>query len=205
MEKIYTNTNATFTAANGEVVSYQEVFDSVRKNIAKYATEKGRLMSAEDLEDIFQESILKALMYSNSFNPDKAKVQTWASRIAKNSQIDAYKRKVKRECTFVPLESSTTDDDKYIAAEVESAAGGYWADHDLEVSENYHRIENAINSLQESYRFIISLQLEKMKPKDMAKIIGCTADAASTLLCRARKALKKALGRDLLAEYGIAA
>lgn len=205
MEKIYTNTNATFTAANGEVVSYQEVFDSVRKNIAKYATEKGRLMSAEDLEDIFQESILKALMYSNSFNPDKAKVQTWASRIAKNSQIDAYKRKVKRECTFVPLESSNTDDDKYIAAEIESAAGGYWADHDLEVSENYHRIENAINSLKESYRFIISLQLEKMKPKDMAKIIGCTADAASTLLYRAHKALKKALGRDLLAEYGIAA
>ena len=40
---------------------------------------------------------------------------------------------------------------------------------------------------------------------EMAELIGCTADAAATLLCRARKALKKVLGSSFLAEYGIAA
>ena len=64
---------------------------------------------------------------------------------------------------------------------------------------------NAIGSLSENYRFIISLQMEGMKPKKMAELIGCTADAAATLLCRARKALKRMLGTRFLAEYGIAA
>lgn len=44
-----------------------------------------------------------------------------------------------------------------------------------------------------------------MKPKKMAEQIGCTADAAATLLHRARKTLKRMLGTRFLAEYGIAA
>ena len=84
-------------------------------------------------------------------------------------------------------------------------AGGYSADREVEGSEAMDRIENAISSLNENYQFIISLQLEGLKPKKMAELIGCTANAASTLLCRARKALKKVLGSSFLAVYGIAA
>ena len=61
MENIYTNTNATFTTANGETVSYQEIFESVRKSVEIYGKAGGRDLSAEELEDLFQDSILKAL------------------------------------------------------------------------------------------------------------------------------------------------
>ena len=67
MENIYTNTNATFTTANGETVSYQEIFESVRKSVEIYGKAGGRDLSAEELEDLFQDSILKALKYCNRF------------------------------------------------------------------------------------------------------------------------------------------
>ena len=78
------------------------------------------------------------------------------------------------------------------------------ADRETEGSEAMDRIMEAIGSLKENHRLIITLQLEGMKPKKMAEIIGCSADAASTLLFRARKALKRELGKSFLADYGIA-
>ena len=84
MENIYTNTNATFTTANGETVSYQEIFESVRKSVEIYGKAGGRDLSAEELEDLFQDSILKALKYCKRFDPTKAQAKTWASRIAFN-------------------------------------------------------------------------------------------------------------------------
>lgn len=79
MKNIYTNTNATFTTANGVTVSYQEVFESVRKSIEIYAKTKGRALSSEELEDLFQDSIFKALKYCKEFDPTKAQAGTTGS------------------------------------------------------------------------------------------------------------------------------
>lgn len=46
---------------------------------------------------------------------------------------------------------------------------------------------------------------EGLKPRHMAEQIGCSAGAASTLLCRARKSVAKGLGKDFFAGYGFAA
>lgn len=205
MENIYTTTNATFTTANGETVSYQEIFDAVRASVEIYGKTGGHLLDAEDLEDLFQDSILKALKYCGKFDPSKAQIKTWASRIAENGQKDAFKRVIKRRVAFEPLESRNWDGDDYINSDIELAAGGCGANSEVESSEAMERIQRAIDSLNENQRFILSLHLGGLKPRHMAELIGCTADAAATLLCRARKALKRALGRTFLAEYGIAA
>lgn len=205
MKNIYTNTNATFTTTNGETVSYQEIFDAVRKSVEIYGQTGGRLLEAEDLEDLFQGSILKALKYCGSFDPSKAQIKTWASRIAENGQRDAFKRVIKRRAAFEPLESHNRDDEEYIDSKIELAVGGYGADSEVESGEAIERIQRAIDSLNENQRFILSLHLDGLKPRHMAERIGCTPDAAATLLCRARKALKRALGRTFLAEYGFAA
>ena len=205
MENIYTTTNATFTTANGETVSYQEIFDAVRASVEIYGKTGGHLLDAEDLEDLFQDSILKALKYCGKFDPSKAQIKTWASRIAENGQKDAFKRVIKRRVAFEPLESRNWDGDEYVDSDIELAAGGCGADNEVESSDAMERIQRAIDSLNENQRFILSLHLDGMKPRHMAELIGCTADAAATLLCRSRKALKRALGRTFLAEYGIAA
>lgn len=204
MENIYTNTNATFTTANGETVSYQEIFESVRKSVEIYGKAGGRDLSAEELEDLFQDSILKALKYCEAFDSSKSQAKTWASRIAFNAQRDAYREHNKQIAKFVHPDT-LSDEEELNVSFFDRVAGGYSADREVEGNEAVERIMNAIGSLNENYQFIISLQLEGMKPKKMAELIGCTADAAATLLCRARKALKKVLGTRFLAEYGIAA
>lgn len=204
MENIYTNTNATFTTANGETVSYQEIFESVRKSVEIYGKAGGRDLSAEELEDLFQDSILKALKYCGAFDSSKSQAKTWASRIAFNAQRDAYREHNKQIAKFVHPDT-LSDEEELNVSFFDRVAGGYSADREVEGNEAVERIMNAIGSLNENYQFIISLQLEGMKPKKMAELIGCTADAAATLLCRARKALKKVLGTRFLAEYGIAA
>ncbi len=194
MKNIYTNTHATFTTADGETVSYQEIFESVRTNVEIYGRNGGRDLSAEELEDLFQDSILRALKYCKSFDFSKARPKTWAGKIAFNTQRDAYKAHNRQIATYVPEESFSN-----------RLSGGYQADREVEGNEAMRRIRKAISSLSENHRFIISLQLEGMKPRKMAELIGCSADAAATLLCRARKALKKLLGPRFLAEYGITA
>ena len=204
MKNIYTNTYATFTTANGETVSYQEIFESVRKSVETYGKAGGRDLSAEELEDLFQDSILKALKYCNRFDPAKAQAKTWANRIAFNAQRDAFREHNKHLARFVRPESIDKDGEPE-GSFFGEVSDGYSADREVEGNEAMDRIENAISSLNENYQFIISLQLEGLKPKKMAELIGCTANAASTLLCRARKALKRVLGSSFLAGYGIAA
>ncbi len=204
MENIYTNTNATFTTANGETVSYQEIFESVRKNVEIYGKTGGGDLSAEDLEDLFQDSILKALRYCKGVDLRKAQPKTWAGRIAINAQRDAYREHNRRIAMFVhptPL----SDEEGHEESFFDGVSGGYPADREVETSKAMDRIEAAICSLPENYQFIISLLREGMKPKDIAEEIGCSADAAATLSCRARKALKRVLGTCFLAGYGIAA
>ena len=205
MKNIYTTTNATFTTANGETVSYQEIFDTVRTNVEIYGRTGGRLLDTEDLEDLFQDSILKALKYCSTFDPSKAQVKTWTDRIAKNAQKDAFKKVIRHHVMFEPLESRDENGVDDTDACITLAASGCWTDDEVESSEAMERIQRAIDSLPENQRFILSLHLEGMRPRHMAELIGCTADAAATLLCRARKALKRALGRTFLAGYGIAA
>ena len=205
MKNIYTNTNARFTTANGETVPYQEIFESVRKSVEIYGKTGGKDLCAEELEDLFQDSILKALKYSGAFDSSKAQAKTWAGRIAFNAQRDAFREHNKHVARFVHPEVFGKEDEELDSSFFDKVPGGYGANREVEGNEAMNRIMNAISSLNENYQFIISLQLEGMKPKKMAELIGCTADAASTLLFRARKALKKVLGKRFLADYGIAA
>ena len=205
MENIYTHTSATFTTANGETVSYEDIFESVRKSVEVYRKAGGRDLSVEELEDLFQDSVLKAIRYCKSFDPLKASAKTWASRIAQNAQRDAYKEHNRQAAIFVHAASSKKKDDDESIRSLKDTEGGCEADRKVESDEAMERIMNAISSLKENYQLIISLHLDGMTPKDMAEVIDCSASAAATLLFRARKALKKALGQSFLSNYGIAA
>lgn len=203
MENICTRTNATFTTANGETVSYQEIFDTIRKSVEIYGKTGGHDLSVEELEDLFQDAVTKALKYSGAFDSGKAKPRTWAGKIAANAQRDAFMEHNRHIARFVHPGLKTDDDDE--VGFFDSLEGGYAADRETEGNEAMDRIMNAIGSLGESHQLIISLHLKGMKPQKMAEHIGCSPNAAATLLCRARKALKRTLGSSFLSEYGIAA
>lgn len=226
MESIYTNTSATFTAANGETVSYQEIFDAAKKCVEIYEKGNAWYMDEEDLEDLFQDIVYKAIKYHGSFDSSKSSVQTWVGRIARNAAADAladYNRRhkicykadvvsatgeIKTETVYeyreVPVISFDKDGEAYVNPEVEKqAAGVYGAGCEVESKEAMKKIVTDMTSLNERYKKVLSFQLDGMKPKKMAEHLGCSADAASILLFRARKALKKELGNSFLADCGL--
>ena len=184
----------------------KEIMDATRKSCEVLARTGKWRMSAEDLDDLKQDTNLKAVMYWKSYDPTKATISTWVNMIATNCYRDALRREMKRNELFIPLESYNRDGDEYIDSAIEFAASGYEADREVESKESLSRICNVVDSLPENQRYILKLHMDKeMKPKQMAEHIGCTANAAATHLHRARKIAKKRFGRDFLNENGIAA
>lgn len=191
MKNTCTYTNATFTTANGETVSFEEIFESIKRSVEFFGRTYGHSLTVEDLEDLIQDATLRALKAREQYDPQKASPKTWVNVIAWNTGRDALRARIKRDERYAEL--------------TEFIPGGCQADRDVEGNEAVNRILEAIGSLNENYQFILSLKMEGMKPRKMAELIGCTPAIASSLLCRARKALRNALGPRFLSEYGIAA
>ena len=205
MKNIYTNTNSTFTAANGETVRYSEVFEAIRKSVEFYGRTMGRDLSEEELEDLFGDCVLKAIKYSGSYDPSKSTPKAWARQIVANTQKDAYRRHCRDAAMFIHPISYRNSEDEAAESYFDTVSGGRRADQEIETREALERIYGALGPLSDRQRRVMALQIDTIKPKKMAEIIGCTPDAASILLHRARKAVRKTLGKGFLSENGIAA
>ena len=200
MKKIYTKTNACFNAADGKLVSYQEILEALRVQFEVYGNTKGACLSEEDLEDAYQDAVLKVLRYSGKFDPGKSQAKTWASRIGANVQIDQYKAYRKREDWFESM-----DDNRGVADFCNRLYGNRSTDYEVESREAVDYIMKAIGSLNETQRLVLSLTIDGMKPREIADELGISSEKVSRILCHTRKALVKALGPRFLGDYGFAA
>ena len=206
MRKLQTYTTDTFTTSDGQTVRYQDIFDGIAAYVQVFATKGGRGMSDEDLENLFQTACYKAVRYHGSYNPKFASPKTYGSRIAENCAKDALKAYIRQRDTFTSMEMENKDGDTFEPEEVAWFRGDeFEADADVRFKETESLVDEKMDSLNVNYRYILSLHLQGLTPKEMAKEIGCTPGAAATLLCRARKALAKALGTQFLREYGMCA
>lgn len=206
MKNFPTNTNETFTTADGQTVRYQDIFEGIASYIRVFATKGGSGMSDEDLEDLYQTACFKAVKYHKSFNPKFASPKTYGSRIAENCAKDALRGFIRQRDTFTSMEMEGKDGEEFEPESVAWYRGDeFEADADVRANEAKSYIEQALDSLNVNYRYILKLHRQELSPKEMAEIIGCTPSAASTLLCRAKKALTKALGTHFLREYGMCA
>lgn len=209
MLNLETRTSETFTTKGGETVNYSELFNAIRKSVEVYGHSGGKGMAAEALEDLFQDSILKAVRYADTFDSRKAQLGTWASRIVGNVARDAFARSMRERATFTSLEAlvSVKDSDQEKACADHSAKlaadGSFASDFEAEHKEAEARIEGAIDSLNENYATILRMTRDGKKPREIADELGCPASVVSTVLCRARKALKHALGTEYLSQHGI--
>lgn len=195
----------TFINHDGNETCYKDVFDGILSNVRYYATRGGSGMDEDELTDIFQTAALKAVKSHGSYNRSKSSPGTWGSRIAGNCERDAFASWQKKNSLECPMEREDNDGDDYIPSAIQSyRSEETMADRRLESDEAMQRIGDAMDSLVESYRDVLSMKADGLKPQKMAEILGCTPSAASTELFRARKALARLLGREFLAQYGIA-
>lgn len=205
MEKNYTTTATTSTNSNLKTYPAEAVHKAAVKCTEIYSRTRGKGLSKEILDEMSQETEIKAFLYWGSFDPSKSKLETWVSRIAANCQRDVFRKEMRHKERFIPLFSYSKDGDEYINPYVEQAASGYEADRYVESREAHDRIRDVWDSLPENQGTILSLSVDEgLKPKQIATVIGTTSQAVSSQLYRVRQNVAQGLGEEFLADNGLA-
>lgn len=201
------NTTDSFTTADGTVVSYRDIFEGVLTNVNYIAAHGGRTLTREDIQDLAQEAFLKAVMYHNSFKPElSTKPQDFGNRIAENCKRDAFKKVGRRNTRFTSMEVSGQDGDEYVPIRVAGYRGDeFETDRNLEMEELEDRVSGALDTLSESYQMLVTMSLDGLKTGEIAKRLGLDPGNTYTRLCRAKKALRKALGTDFMDDFELCA
>ena len=185
--------------------------------IAKSYTSKNgfnNLFTKEDIEDIACDTIFRACRSFATFNPAKAQLSTWVSRIAANCVIDALDYKIKHSPISCELFKEDPEDGEEISEEehfdkrkgfnpeVRDMHSEYDAEKELSQKEFETCVKEECSKLSEKNQRFERWLEEGYTPKEMAAMEGCTADAAAKRLWFIRKTLKKPIG-EIAGEFGI--
>lgn len=133
------------------------------------------LSDMRDVEEVVQDSFIKAFSNINKYNPEAAAFQTWLGRIARHTVIDRLRKPGNRFQTIeISKEQETTFDDN----------GDEEPDIEL--------LTQAINTLRGEERVIINLiYYDNLSPGATAEILEITPAILSSRLYRIKKKLAR--------------
>lgn len=210
-KSFHTTTNASFTTSDGRIVRLEPVFEGIGKTVDHYAHMGKNGLSSEtlkDLQDAAQDAAVKVLENVDRFDLDKChgRPQAFGQCVAKSKVLDAFDKADRHRKTFTPLVRTNQDGEEEESQVILDLVGDeFGPERQIESQENMSYIMDKMNSLNDRYRRVIQLKADGYKTREIAKILGCTTQEASMTLCRARQAMKKALGREFLSEFRIGA
>jgi RNA polymerase sigma-70 factor (ECF subfamily) len=157
-----------------------------------YNTAYRMTRSAEDAEDLVQETYFKAYKYYDKFE-EGTNLKAWLFKILKNTFINNYRKKKlePRSVDFAEIEDSferiVRRDNTLDAADPEAEYFHGVLDDD---------VKRALESLPYDYRMVVVLaDLEDFSYKEIAEILDCPVGTVMSRLYRGRKLLEKALLR----------
>jgi len=137
-----------------------------------YNTAYRMTRSAEDAEDLVQETFFKAYKYYDKFQ-EGTNLKAWLFKILKNTFINNYRKK--------KLEPRSVD-----FAEIE--------DSFERIVRRDDDVRRALESLPYDYRMVVILaDLEDFSYKEIADVLDCPVGTVMSRLYRGRKLLEKAL------------
>jgi RNA polymerase sigma-70 factor (ECF subfamily) len=166
----------------GETRRFEELVhrhqDAVYSMALRYARSEG------DAEDIAQEAFLRAFRSLDSFRHE-AKFSTWLFRITYNLCVDWVRRNTRRHASERVLEEGEEIVDRRF-------------DVETGVIEDMQRIEirSEVSSLAERYRTVIMMYYyDGSSYEEIGKMLGVPPKTVETRLYRARRLMRKGLGR----------
>ncbi len=157
--------------------------------LSRYLTRLG-VGLAEDREDILQNVFIKAYKNLNSFDPSLA-FSSWIYRIAHNETMSFFRAKHARPQVILNEES------EMLITELEDEM----ADTSLlaEARLSKEELTKALETLPQSYRDALTLRFfEDRSYSEMSDILQVPVGTVSTLLYRAKRALKESLPKTFL-------
>jgi RNA polymerase sigma-70 factor (ECF subfamily) len=157
--------------------------------LMRYLTRLG-VGLVEDREDILQNAFIKAYKNLNSFDPTLA-FSSWMYRIVHNEAMSFFRFKHARPQVILNEESEA------LVSELQDDS----ADTALFAETRLSRVEliKALEILPQSYRDALTLRFfEDRSYSEMSDILQVPIGTVSTLLYRAKRALKEALPKTFL-------
>ena len=176
-------------------IDFNEVYEEFEPKILHYIA---RMTGIYEAEDITQEVFQKVSIALEGFKGE-SKLSTWIYKIATNTALDnlrspSSKRIVRQKQIFEDEEENNLEpeaQDIWSGEKSASIEQGYVKD------EMNNCIRNHIEDLQPDFRAVILLsEMEGLKNKEIAEVLGITLDTVKIRLHRGRGILKKELDSD---------
>jgi RNA polymerase sigma-70 factor, ECF subfamily len=174
----------------GDDDAFREMVDRYHARV--YSLSYGVLRNPEDAEEATQDTFLTLYRKIDTFDESK-KFFSWFYRVALNQAYSRARRR--RPVTTVPIEDFLPrfqPDGHPTSPELSTWAGGI--EDEAIAKELAERAEGFISELPETYRDAIwMVDVEEMKPSDVAEILEISIPALKSRLHRARLYVRQRL------------
>src|SRR4051812_31055624 len=152
-----------------------------------------RSASSDEVEDLVQEALTKAMLHLNSYSEEYA-FTTWLYRIATNHAIDYLRRRKLNAFSISAPPSISTSKGEDDSKEFEISDSSWVPDDVMLADERTSLIDAAIEQLPENYKKIIKLRhSDDMEYEEIARVLNLPMGTVKVHLHRARAALAKML------------
>lgn len=170
-------------AQGGDRVAFGSLVDRYRDRLEAFIRSRmgPSLLGKTDVEDVVQETVLKAFRSLRSFEwHGEESFLRWIIRIAANVIFQTARRE--RPGLIVPLLHDVS-------------AGGPTQSTTMRRAERFDRLREAVKSLSPDYRQVVLLaRIERLPIREVARRIGRSTKATNQLLWRAMQKLKASFG-----------
>ncbi|KAB0444588.1 MULTISPECIES: RNA polymerase sigma factor [Lysinibacillus] len=173
-------------AQQGDKEAYIELIQIHQQTVEKFAFQCG--VHSNDLADVSQEVFVKLYRFLHQFKQDR--FTTWLYKITLNATRDYY-RKEQRELA---------KEDKLNAQRQTIFLS---AEDDVLLFEEDKLLHNAIQALDEKYRYpIVLYYFHELKYEEIAEVLNISLSTVKVRLLRAKEKLKAALMQEGSVENG---
>jgi RNA polymerase sigma-70 factor (ECF subfamily) len=176
--------------AEAEAERFEDLYASHREGILRDLHRMTREFPLA--EDLTQETFARAARGLDRFRGE-SKVATWLYRIATNVYLDQRRKEASRAPETPEAEPELSPD----AAADPEASTPKLPDRLLEDSEMGRCVREFVDGLSPEHRAVIVLHdLEGLKNREIADVLGCSLDAVKIRVHRARQTLRSVLGEN---------
>lgn len=172
-------------AREGDTQALETLLKAVQPQIYRFSMKMCR--HSEDAEDVLQDSMMTLARTFRDFR-GASTLSTWLFSVARSFCI-----KKRRKSKFAPQGEESLD-------KLDSASANTLMSHaptpyeQAETKEVWKQLQEAISSLDPTYRDVLVLRdIEGLKAKDVAEIVGISTAAVKSRLHRSRRQLRELL------------
>jgi RNA polymerase sigma-70 factor (ECF subfamily) len=175
-------------------VDFQTIYETFQPRISRYLAS---LVGDQEAEDVTQEVFTKVNRGLSNFRGE-SQLSTWLYRIATNAAVDRLRSPSHKQTVMSEEELIEVGKVKAAEAQAENMTDeSSSVDGQLVRKEMNECIRDFVDRLPANYRTVLVLsELEGMKNREVAEILGISLETVKIRLHRARAKLKEELGRE---------